>query len=136
MMTTNPKRRVLVVDSDPSMREFLRCVLASDGHQVDEAQSGSQAVEKLDHGNFDVVLSGAAELDVKSELPFPALEVRGEATPVLKMNDDPRRDATEEIINFMFNPFDLASIRQALSAIDLFLGLGHQAASVESLSAA
>jgi DNA-binding NtrC family response regulator len=132
-------RRILVVDPDPSLRELLRYVLVSDGHQVDEAQGRSQAFDKLNHGNFDVVLTGSDELDVKHDMPFPQIKVHGEATPVLKISDDPLSDPSEELRKFMFNPFDLVSIRQALAAVCQIVSVCKTAISAsqaEKLSAA
>lgn len=39
--------RVLVVDDDPSIREFLRDLLDLEGYVVDEASNGAEAVERV-----------------------------------------------------------------------------------------
>ncbi len=49
------KRRVLIVDDEPSVRESLRMVLKND-YQVAAASSGSVALELLEQEPFDVVL--------------------------------------------------------------------------------
>ncbi len=38
---------VLIVDDDPDVRTFVRAVLESDGHQVIEAASGQEAIQRL-----------------------------------------------------------------------------------------
>ena len=48
--------RVLVVDDDPAVREMLVLLLARAGYEVDEAQSGEQALERLAERPVDVVL--------------------------------------------------------------------------------
>jgi CheY-like chemotaxis protein len=39
--------RVLVVDDDDAIREFLRDLLGSEGYEVDEAANGAEAVERV-----------------------------------------------------------------------------------------
>ncbi len=39
--------RVLVVDDDAAIREFLRDLLGSEGYEVDEAVNGAEAVERV-----------------------------------------------------------------------------------------
>jgi signal transduction histidine kinase/ActR/RegA family two-component response regulator len=48
--------RVLVVDDEERLREILIDVLTSLGHRVDPAASGAQALEKLDAGDYDLVM--------------------------------------------------------------------------------
>src|ERR1700759_3917797 len=38
---------ILIVDDDADVRAFVRAVLESDGHKVIEAQSGSEAIQRL-----------------------------------------------------------------------------------------
>lgn len=38
---------ILIVDDDPDVRTFVRAVLESDGHQVTEAASGQDAIQRL-----------------------------------------------------------------------------------------
>ncbi len=48
--------RVLVVDDERSIREILSDLLASDGHLVDTAADGSEALEVIHGWRPDVVL--------------------------------------------------------------------------------
>jgi DNA-binding NtrC family response regulator len=123
MSNSNTTRRILIVEPDPSLRELLRYLLASEGHNVDEAQSRSEALEKLERTGFDVVLTGSNELEVKRDAIVPRVEARSGATPVLQMNCDPARDPAEELGRFMFNPFDLDSLRQALAVLQALVGI-------------
>jgi len=49
--------RVLVVDDEPGIREFLAEALGDDGHEVDEADSGEAAWRRLEREAFDVILT-------------------------------------------------------------------------------
>ena len=50
-------RRILVVDDDDEIREILTTVLAADGHQVEGARDGSEALAMLEQRPYDLVLS-------------------------------------------------------------------------------
>ncbi len=52
--TADPKR-ILVVDDEEDIREILKGLLVSLGHQVETARDGADALSKLDQG-FDLVL--------------------------------------------------------------------------------
>jgi two-component system response regulator PilR (NtrC family) len=51
------KPSVLVVDDEPSMRDMLQIVLRRDGYEVRTAQDGRHALESLQHGPVDLLLS-------------------------------------------------------------------------------
>ena len=49
--------RVLVVDDDRSVREFLVAALSAEGHAVVAAEGGQRGVEMFRDGSFDVVIT-------------------------------------------------------------------------------
>ncbi len=49
--------RILVVDDEEGIRHMLAEILAADGHAVEEAGSGRQALERLGEARFDLVIS-------------------------------------------------------------------------------
>jgi CheY-like chemotaxis protein len=50
-------RRILVVDDDDQIREILATALGSDGHEVDGARDGGEALSLLEQRPYDIVLS-------------------------------------------------------------------------------
>ncbi len=48
--------RILVADDEEGIRELLREQLAGAGYDTDEATDGSEAIEKLDHGTYDLAI--------------------------------------------------------------------------------
>lgn len=48
--------RILVIDDEPGLREFVRTVLEQEGHQVEEARDGNEALLACDRGAFDLAL--------------------------------------------------------------------------------
>ncbi len=55
-----PSLKILVVDDEPSVRETLAEMLVAVDHDVELAESGQEAIEKLSNGNFDLVFTDLA----------------------------------------------------------------------------
>ena len=53
----SPARRVLVVDDEPDVASVLIELLQTDGHVVEAAADGREALAKIEAGNYDAVLS-------------------------------------------------------------------------------
>jgi CheY-like chemotaxis protein len=66
--------RVLLVDDDPASRLTLQTLLEAGGYRVDAAASASEAVEKLDSIEYQLVLS-----DLDMESPEAGLKVLAHA---------------------------------------------------------
>jgi two-component system response regulator PilR (NtrC family) len=61
--------RILIVDDERSMREFVSILMKKQGYEVEIADCAEQAFERIDQENFDLVLTdlkmpGASGLDV------------------------------------------------------------------------
>ena len=51
------KARILVVDDEEGMCEFLQYLLEGEGYEVDVAHSGDQALAKVEESSFDLILA-------------------------------------------------------------------------------
>jgi two-component system response regulator PilR (NtrC family) len=51
-----PKNKILVVDDEKSMREFLEIMLRRDGYEVETAESGTMALQKIEKRFFDAII--------------------------------------------------------------------------------
>ncbi len=49
--------KVLVVDDEKSMRDFMEIMLTKEGYEVDKADSGSEAVEKSGENRYDLIIA-------------------------------------------------------------------------------
>jgi len=49
-------RRVLVVDDEENLRHYLQMVLGEGGYHVEIAQDGKEALEKMRHHSWDIIL--------------------------------------------------------------------------------
>ncbi len=57
MSAESKKHRILIVDDEESMREFLSIMLHREGYQIDTAIDGAQAVNHLRDHSYDLVIS-------------------------------------------------------------------------------
>jgi len=57
MSRTNRMKRILVVDDEPMIVSLLSTVLRENGWDVTEARSGTDGIDQLDRGQFDVILT-------------------------------------------------------------------------------
>ncbi len=57
---SSDKYHILVVDDEKNIRRTLSMILSSEGYQVEEAETGKEAIDRIKRKNFDLIL-----LDVK-----------------------------------------------------------------------
>lgn len=50
------KKKILIVDDDPTWRKLYCDLLTQEGYLVDEALDGNQGFEKMQHGGYDLVM--------------------------------------------------------------------------------
>lgn len=63
-MSGSKAARILVVDDEKSMREFLEIMLSQEGYDVTLAESGNKACRILDTDSFDLVITDIKMKDV------------------------------------------------------------------------
>ena len=51
------KSRILVVDDEESIREFLEIMLRKEGYEVTTAEDGAKGLEIIKKKSFDLVIS-------------------------------------------------------------------------------
>ena len=56
-MSTSGTSRILVVDDEKSMREFLEIMLARENYHVVSARDGEEAIRILENDRFDLVIT-------------------------------------------------------------------------------
>ncbi|MBO6639670.1 MAG: response regulator [Roseitalea sp.] len=114
--------RILVVDDDHSVRSFTARALTLDGHEVDQADDGDLALERI------ADKSGAYDL-VVSDIRMPAMDGIAMARTAVKDFPDLRillmtgyaeqreraADVEKIVIDVVSKPFTLADIRGAVT---------------------
>lgn len=93
--------RILVVDDELSMRQFLKILMTKDGYEVEVASNGNEALEKLKEGAFSVIL-----MDYNMPEAIDGLDL---------LNEFIQRTSNTQIV--VITAF--ASTEQAIKAIEL-----------------
>jgi len=73
---------ILVVDDEPSIREFLQIMLAREGYEVSCAEDGREAITLFEKSPFDVVL---ADIRMPKTSGFEVLNRIKELSPGTKV---------------------------------------------------
>ncbi|MGI2335909.1 MAG: PAS domain S-box protein [Dehalogenimonas sp.] len=55
--TLSKSARILVIDDEPTIRSFVKAILAKGGHTVDETGAPDEVLPKLKQGGYDLVIS-------------------------------------------------------------------------------
>lgn len=120
--STSPEmpRRVLVVEDEPSIRLLIGKILSGAGFRIAEALDGHEALERLSHHSFDLVLLDVwlprmSGLEVLTEL-----RRRGSKQRVIVMTGDPAPETIlhavrEQAIQYISKPF---SAQELLDVIE------------------
>jgi len=118
---TQPKR-ILVVDDEPFVCDAVKMMLAFDGHQVDTANSGKEALTAFENGKFDIVITDFSMPDMKGDELAAAIKLRAPDQPVVMIT------AYAELLQASGNqlsgvdfviskPFLLENLREALAKV-------------------
>jgi len=75
--------RILVVDDEPFVSDAVKMMLIFDGHKVDTASSGQQALALFEKGNYDLVITDYAMPIMKGDELAMAIKARTPGQPVV-----------------------------------------------------
>lgn len=119
--------RILVVDDDPLVIRLIIDTLIVEGYDVDSAENGVAALEKLRRAHFDLILSDLHMPQLDGVGLYRAL-TEGQDHPVTRIvfltgsvgSSDQHRFLKETGLPLLRKPFSLAElqhiVRQALAA--------------------
>ena len=112
--------RVLVVDDEVLVRKIIGDYLNGDGHIVEAANSGHEALEKFRNSRFDIVLLDRAMPDMSGDQVAAAIKSINPAVPVIMLTGfgSMMDDANEKPAGVDFivgKPVTIPALRAALS---------------------
>jgi DNA-binding response OmpR family regulator len=108
--------RILVVDDDARVARTLVDVLSHQGHDVDRAESGEDALEQLAEAGFDLVLLDARLPGISGFETCARIRERyGAALPVLMLTGDPDPELVREgyeagADDFLLKPVEISHL--------------------------
>ena len=71
-----PPRKILVVDDEPFVCDAVKMMLNFDGHTVQTANSGQEALEMLERDKFDLVITDFAMPNMKGDELAAAIKAK------------------------------------------------------------
>jgi two-component system response regulator PilR (NtrC family) len=112
--------RLLIVDDDLSLREFLTLFLRKEGHEVEVATNGERALDMLEQAPFELVLTDIRMPRMGGLELLENIKSRGLATQVVVMTAFSTTDAALEAMrkgayDYIVKPFQLAEVKLVLS---------------------
>jgi CheY-like chemotaxis protein len=117
-----PQRRILVVDDEPLVCDAVKMMLDFDGHEVQTAGSGKDALALLDKTQFDLVITDFEMPGMKGDELAAAIKARSPKQPVVMIT------AYAEMLQASGNPltgvdlmvskpFLLENLREAIAKV-------------------
>ena len=115
-----PSQHILVVDDEPMVREALKMVLTFEGHTVELASDGPEALQKLAEQKFDIVftdlkmpqmLGHELARRIKEKYPFQVVVMVTAYTGFLS---PPQEKKTNPVDFILTKPFDLETLVSAV----------------------
>jgi CheY-like chemotaxis protein len=117
-----PQRRVLVVDDEPFVCEAVKMMLAFDGHHVETANNGKDALAMFEPSKFDLVITDFSMPVMRGDELAAAIKARAPQQPVVMIT------AYAEVLQSSGNPltgvdfiiskpFLLENLREAIAKV-------------------
>jgi CheY-like chemotaxis protein len=114
--------RVLLTEDEPSLRQILTSYLRVDGHAIEAAGNGHEALAKFRPDAFDLVITDRAMPEMGGDQLAAELERRGSTTPVIMltglgdlMNEVGERPEGVDLV--VAKPVTLAELRAAVVTV-------------------
>jgi two-component system chemotaxis response regulator CheY len=119
------KMKILVVDDFSTMRRIIKNILKEIGYtNVDEADDGSTALEKLNDGGFDFIVTdwNMPKVSGLELLKTIRKDAKLKALPVLMVTAEKSADNVKEAVaagvsNYIVKPFTAAALKERIDLI-------------------
>lgn len=115
-------RRILVVDDEPFVCDAVKMMLTFDGHIVETASNGKEALAIFQEGKYDLIITDFAMPTMKGDELAAAIKARSPSQPVvmitayaemLQSSGNPLKG-----VDFVISkPFLLENLREAIAKV-------------------
>jgi CheY-like chemotaxis protein len=112
--------RILVVDDEPDVAEFVELVLRADGHEVETVHSGRAALARLAHESYDLIVCDLHMPDVDGREIYQVIQHRpAPRPPVLFVSGYHDSDEYESFLRAgrlpaLAKPFTVDALRESV----------------------
>ena len=117
-----PQRRILVVDDEPFVCDAVKMMLTFDGHVVETASNGKEALAMFEVGKFDLVITDFAMPNMKGDELAATIKARSPKQPVVMITAYAEMLASSGTplpgVDFVISkPFLLENLREAIARV-------------------
>ncbi len=122
MIAAFPQRRILVVDDEPLVCDAVKLMLDFDGHEVETACSGKEALAKLEQDRFDLVITDYEMPGMKGDELAAAIKARDaqQAVVMITAYAELLQSSRNPLLGVDFllsKPFLLENLREAVAKV-------------------
>ena len=122
MSTAPSQRKILVVDDEPFVCDAVKMMLTFDGHEVETACNGKEALAMFENGKYDLVITDFSMPTMKGDELAAAIKAKSPKQPVVMIT------AYAEMLQSSGNPltgvdfviskpFLLENLREAITKV-------------------
>lgn len=118
----SPPRRILVVDDEPFVCDAVKLMLDFDGHTVETASSGPDALAMFEKGKFDLVITDFSMPTMKGDELAAEIKARAPDQPVVMITAyaemlQANRNPLKGVDFIIGKPFLLENLREAIAKV-------------------
>jgi CheY-like chemotaxis protein len=114
------RRHILVVDDEPVIRQTVQMLLEDDGHVVEAAESGPQALAMYEPGKFDMIFTDYCMPEMRGDQLAAAIKKQSPRQAIVMITAFPERLTCSDVPlggvdSFICKPFESEALRIALN---------------------
>jgi CheY-like chemotaxis protein len=112
------RKRILLVEDNPRLREAIRLLLCLEGHTVTEVENGRRACLLFTPGDFDLVITDYAMPEMNGEELARTIKCLVPSQPILMIaSGEPTSSSDIPVDALLQNPFTMAELRQIVASL-------------------
>lgn len=111
------QKSVLVVDDEPAVRDLIQALLRHLGHRVETATGGADALEKLERGEYDLVMTDFLMPGMKGDQLAGEIRKRKPHLPIILLTGHSPDCISTEFSLVLAKPFTRDDLKRAISAL-------------------
>lgn len=117
-----PQRRILVVDDEPEVCHAVKMLLNFDGHIVETASNGTDALAMFGNGKFDLIITDFEMPKMRGDELAAAIKARSPKQPIVMITAYAEMLQSSGVplkgVDFLISkPFLLENLRQAIAKV-------------------
>ena len=113
------RKRILLADDQPSVREAISLLLSLDEHEVVEAADGVEALDLFRRGHFDLVITDFDMPNMKGNELAASIKRVSPSQPILMITAYATQlgESDNPVDAILSKPFQLRDLRQAMARL-------------------